>query len=123
MRRRCKLLVGAMMLQRCLGSWWHGLDSLLYISRSSLEVPISFRHDFMSTRVHIQNGHQVRTPRRTVPLALWPWSGHIMAPLFSALGGKQGMRAATRMTLARALQLVSTSLRPWAAGTTLPGCV
>lgn len=33
------------------------------------------------------------------------------------------MRAATRMTLARALHLVSTSLGPWTAGTTVPALV
>lgn len=56
---------------------------------------------------------------------LWPWSGqwpHHGSPLLR-VRGQQGMRAATRMTLARALQLVSTSLGPWAAGTTVPALV
>lgn len=63
-RRRCEVLVvcrwGAVvtvalmvmvmvMMQRFLGRWLRGLDRFLYISRSSLEVPISSRDDFMST--------------------------------------------------------------------------
>lgn len=70
---RCELLAVVLMMQRCLGSQPCGLDRFLYMSKSSLEVPISSRDDFMSTLLHIRNGHQVRSPRRTVPLALvWP---------------------------------------------------
>lgn len=61
----------------------------------------------------IRSGHHVvRFPWALV----WPHHG---SPLLR-VRRQQGMRAATRMTLARALQLVSTSHGPWAAGTTLP---
>lgn len=54
-------------------------------------------------KMGIRSGHHV--VRFLWPL-VWPHHG---SPLLR-VRGQQGMRAATRMTLARALQLVSTSL-------------
>lgn len=61
----------------------------------------------------IKSGHHVV---RFLMALVWP---HHDSPLLRV----RGMRAATRMTLARALQLVSTSLGPQAAGTTAPAPV
>lgn len=77
----------------------------------------------MSTRVHIPTW--ALSPDTTSYGSSGPGlaSGHIMGSPLLRVRGQQGMRAATRMTLARALQLVSTCFGPWAAGTRVPALV